>query len=1158
MDFIARTAELGLIEDYIKGDINLNGKIVSVFGPGEIGKSALCEKFITIFINNGYIPFFVNFKDVNSDIELLQILINSSGLDFPIYLKQIERIEKIFFKQNNANKLSSNRLLKIISGGTGAVVGGAVGTTLAGPIGTITGTIAGSLLGPGISETGKLITEESIHATLKQFEKLDISEADARFFMNPNELLLNSFLADLYNYTQLNHIVLIFDEYERNINFDKLIREHIIEKHQDIFDKLLLIISSREKLGYEWLKLEREIIPLELEPLEKEDSLLLADSFDINKEVSEEIATASLGIPGFIVANARLYKSNETFNLISYSKELDILDENHLKRIFDHLTQMQRNTIELGALPREFNKTLIDYLLNKQIDDQIYNSILNLSFVGFNSVSNLFYIKDFLRNTILRHYKLSNQDKYLEYNKILVKYYTSEIQKKEFVSIINYTDLHTKIVYHSFEVGIEFGQQVFTNLFNLVAGYPNYLICEALINELVLCIQAQKCEPYLEYYFKGRLYYLRSDWDSAIINFTKLNNEINPKNIHLKALAHMQLGRIYFHRGNLSEAFEIISAANEDFIYLGDFENILVSFNHLGRITRRLRNSTEPEMYHNKVLEIADDKPEFYVHVMEAYRCMSRIYRDRGMWDMAINYCNRSIEIAKKNHKKYDEALAGLRKAELNCYQYKLKDAELDIISLLPSLIKFENYLAVSFAYQILLRISINIKSEVNIYENYVKSLAFALMINANTAIIIIRLELCRYYVYTFKINSASNLLKTIIDDVLKTSDTSLILETYLLNVEFLILINELKEAENILALVAKYKFEQNIYYNCLLELQKNIHQLLNGKNTLDGIKKLRNIAVKHSYKDIELECDILKSMSVNKLSENTENELHDLLLSLNSLSPLKANYIKRGIVPKIYKQLTNDKDKLSVNDQIKTIDKTSSLPKPNKSGKLVIKNPLLALNNRQMIFALHHGITENRLNNFIQGQDDTLLSNSKLEQNDIIYNNICDEILKSNIKPTEFVIYYSPSLRCIETASHFCKIFYKRFNYFPKNIYDNRLKNVCMGEWEGKKKDALLGDSKWRLFKKGTNSIIKGLGSGKNDCIPESIYDVLIRSYEFFNEIISKNKNAVIIGHKISCIVPATLFFTPSQITKSGGIFDWRELQFKNNEFILFKGSSI
>lgn len=158
-------------------------------------------------------------------------------------------------------------------------------------------------------------------------------------------------------------------------------------------------------------------------------------------------------------------------------------------------------------------------------------------------------------------------------------------------------------------------------------------------------------------------------------------------------------------------------------------------------------------------------------------------------------------------------------------------------------------------------------------------------------------------------------------------------------------------------------------------------------------------------------------------------------------------------------------------------------------------------------LYIVRHGETNHNIKGVLQGWSDIELNDNGIK---------LAKITGQALKDIRFdYCFSSPLKRAYKTAQ---TILEENINEIPKIIADDRLKEMSFGDWEG------LGctPKRFEIPSKDFNKFYVDIFNFKNADNGESIYDVLKRTKDFYEEIINrddlKDKIVLITSHGLAC----------------------------------------
>lgn len=1144
-------------------DTSKSFPIISILGPGGIGKTTLLEKLVTIAEEYNSLILKANLEETKIATDILITLTQSKKeKTFKKFKELNKKFSEIWEKVFQASQGRQNKLSSITKDFVGAGIVGALGLTIGGPIGLIAGAAVGAL--------GGSYTEEAIKKGVTTFTKLGISVEEATLAMNPVHELTNAFIEDLKKITKKNKVVIMLDSYERATNLEKWITLSFVDPLISINKNIIIVIASRDPLTTGWKKINRRIIPLYLEPLNSSDAKIFLQRKGVTSASDiSNIITQSNGIPWLLelLAEAELLSA---YSSRLSQQDIRISEGFFIERLLDHLPNNQRTIIEAASILRNFNQDILSALLGKEIDIHDFNSTINLGFVETRDDK-----KWSIRNEIRSKIEDSLHSRTPQ---TITHYHESAIKTYKLLSgfpdrLLNMSAI-IELIYHCFKLDGQTGLQEFQRIFNFLSNPPNLPACEAVVTELKSAVIRGDCPNGWEEYFKGRYFYLENNWDEAKRSF-QLISYSEDYDAYLRAFSLQQLGWIEYFQGNIKFALDILRRSYNIFQQLNNTLEIDLTINHLGRISRRLGQRDLAMAYHQIVLERDDrvDQDERLVArgKIEAYRCISRLWRDNGQWDKAIEFCNKSLSLARKNNEYYDEGLALTRLAELYVYKGRWQEAQIVCDSSLAILNGFENDLALAGAHNIAGRIATWNQRNEEAINHYLHALFLYRMISGNIGVVMVMLDLARHYMFIGDIKKAFNysneaniIADSIGDDVLKAICTTSLAELILIQGDW-------DKAKNLYETSMNILYEngnQYKYTEVLIGLVSCLWKLSEKARADEWINTIQELVDDYSYPDLSAHFSMIKTAILyDQNSEQFDMHLIDTgYKKAEKYSKCLANFLLHkirlqwsiGLHEDFLKYLTRNNPKVKELKEPTLVKNNFIIDSNNGQISLVNKNPLFQLKSNQQIVLHHHGLTKAREEMRIQGRDDTYLVGSSKNKLQNVSSEILNKLELREVKLNKIVIYSSPSRRSYETAFALSNELYRRIG---KNVMINireDLENISLGQWEGQYKSELINDPIWKRFYSGRDLIVSAPGTSVDGSSPESPLQVIERTSKVFLEAIENGRNAIFIGHKMSVIIPGVLLFAPKLILDFDNVLNWKKLDFPEGGYVLLSEKEI
>ncbi|WP_261304245.1 helix-turn-helix transcriptional regulator [Paenibacillus andongensis] len=193
------------------------------------------------------------------------------------------------------------------------------------------------------------------------------------------QTLLEATVSAMYELAAYQKVILAFDTFEELTGLDPWLREHLLKW---LPDNVLVLIAGRHPLKGSWLvspSWRERILPLPVEHLNREDSLDYLRRCGINQEERmERIWYQSKGHPlalSLTVAIQLPLDQSVREAGINWFLELAAL---WLKEVPN---KDLRRLVEAASMLRQFNQEMLSYLLNDEVDTDLFESLTGLSFV---------------------------------------------------------------------------------------------------------------------------------------------------------------------------------------------------------------------------------------------------------------------------------------------------------------------------------------------------------------------------------------------------------------------------------------------------------------------------------------------------------------------------------------------------------------------------------------------------------------------------------------------------------------------------------------------------------------------------------------------------------------------------------------------------------
>ena len=1114
----------------------LPAPIYSVTGAGGIGKSTLFAQFERICREDGFVTLKVNLEECRSSIELLTAATSTQQHAVPLERLRTSqcRLAQIWNTVAKKERILPD-LLKDFSG---SAIGSALGGVVGGPPGVLVGALAGAVVGK--------LTKDVADSTIHTFAQAGISTDDALFAMDPERALTNAFIEDVNLFAEDGRIVLMFDGYDVPRRWNRWILETLLTPN-GIKPEIPVAISGKDLLGIEWRKLDREIVEFPLRELFPQEAASLARELGITSETEvAKIVEESHRIPWKIELLSEAYLAGH----LAPNETLPSDASNHLfvERALSHLDERQRTIVEAATVLRQFDQDRLAALLPQNIESKEFSELLQMGFID-RETSGLWSVSDPVRKEILRGLQQRAPDRFIRYQLAAADFFRSKM-------ITSSAELRTSAaansVYHALRCDQPQRLNIILEIFSTAVWPPDLATCDAIVAEVNLEAAQIDSAGCLLQYLEARALGLRSRWVDARSKLSDLTKDAQQCSPQLLGLALEHLGWINLYQGELEAALKAFGKAYETFITLGASDEIQLLLNKLGKANRRLGRWDLARTYHELVIaEKPTAKTAKPAHI-EAYRCLSRLWRDRGEWKTAIDACEKSIEFARAAKQTFDEALGLARVAELYCAEGRWNDAEIACNAAFPILLASRNDLAIGSAYHNSGRIAMWRDAHDDCLSNYVTALFYYRRFAANVGVVLLYLDLSRFWILQRQFDRALRYVEDATQLAVDIGDTLPIASCNYLRGEIARITGKLEVSQDSLAR-ALVGFER----------AENVH----------GIRETLLSLVPCVWKSRDPDYRKMRKRLNDLLWTETSDylllrfQLVGALLSSKS-PPSKAS---RDKVAKVIQEAQRYSPALGRNfteetrlvwNQQQSNKRYESTPSSDSADNYVLcpggelkqrnppnKSPQLC----GTFITAHHGLTKLRAEGRIQGRIDSSLVPETRESASRLAQAITKEFTARDVNLSTISLHSAPARRTYETA------FAVATELIAKGAADIQIRiwmaldNICFGEWEGRLKSEVAAVTEYTRISSGFDFGAQAPGLSPDGIRGERVIDVLRRTICAVRSIARQTENAIVVGHRISLLLPATLLWAPSLLTDEEKRINWRALRVKAGGYIVF-----
>jgi broad specificity phosphatase PhoE/tetratricopeptide (TPR) repeat protein len=584
--------------------------------------------------------------------------------------------------------------------------------------------------------------------------------------------------------------------------------------------------------------------------------------------------------------------------------------------------------------------------------------------------------------------------------------------------------------------------------------------------------------------------------------------------------------------------------------------------NHLGRISRRLGNRALALEYHKKVLTAAGEQSGAESQgVIEAHRCLARLYRDFGRWADAAASLETSRQIARSQGDRYDEALAISRKAEIECLLGSWQEARLDCSVALGMLSKYENDLALAGTFENTGRLSTWVGANDEALSNYISALWCYTRLSAKVGIALSFVDLARHY-------QLENVLSRALEYSAQASAIAqgvgdLVLKAVALNVNA----NARRLSGD--ASQAAEAFRANL--KCLEEGGDSYHAaeaaigvaaclLQEGKDTSQALKDAHKHLDGSNYPDLASKYKVIVGLAARRSGKRMAQKIiSEGICDAGKFSPRLAESLRSELsVLWNVRIASSDPETARTNTMSDDILESISVAAGPDRLKLKLPAPLLKVRRGQKLVVLHHGLSSMRHDGRIQGRIDAglmhdcrpaIVANSKA---------ITERLQGLGVDLRTIRVLSAPARRAYETAFIVVDELRGQSRQIPVLRVRRSLENIGLGDWEGQRKQDLAMSENWIALSSGRNFSVAAPGRSADGTSPESLREVINRVYSVLSDLVEDDASAILVGHKMSLIIPAILLFSPTLLVDADQVLNWRAFDFSPGTGLIISEDSI
>lgn len=1127
--------------------------VVSITGPGGIGKTTLLAQFEEATRARQFVAFRLDFENHRTFLDAIRAVANDLH-----HTGQLPRLNAAWSRLANVWTTVSRQsgregglaLPGLLKDFTGAGLGGTIGALVAGP--------PGAWYGAALGTIGGKLTEQAAEATLDQFRSSGVSSDDALFAMDPIAALTAAFVDDINEVSRSTPLVLFVDGHSTPSFVDEWLRLRVLAADTGLEQDIPLVVVGRTPLSVEWRKGPREVVPLPLSPLSPPEAESLTRSLGVLDEPTIHIVVeAARCIPWKIelLSEAVLAGVSLTANDAQQLRESNVL---FLERALSHLTEDQRILVEAASVLRRFDQDRLEAVIGRPVGGSDFMALLHLGLLE-NDVTGPWGILDPVRDEILDGIGQRAPRRLRQYHVSAAAYYRARLSGDGPPNVGDAAEA----AYHALSGDPDTATEVVLGLFDQMTWPPSVPGCEAIVSEAVLAERRHSRWRHLRAYLQGRTLCLKSAWDQAHreLGDLSLSDQSDRSVAKLAGLALEQRGWIDLHRGRFDAALREFQAAHSVFVTLGDTDRIDELLNKLGRVTRRLGRSDLARKYHETVAADDFSRPNSHARV-EAHRCLSRLWRDRGQFALALKACETSVALARAGHHQYDQALGLSRAAELHCALGRWLDAKIACDAALPILQQSRNDLAIGGAHHNAGKVAMWQGMRDDALSHYVTALWSYRRLPANVGIVLLYIDLAKFYILDRQNDRASRYLaaaETLADS---TGDSSTDAARKFLGGELARLRHQWTLAQEYFeAAIRAFADSENLHGQIegLIGLA-SCQWRLSKSRARETLKKASGLLDTGEYPDLRLRLDLVASAFLYERGSRVKGlaACEQVLMRARQFSVPFARFLARDVT-EIW-MLGRDKRATFVGNFISdtgtkasesALGKTVSL---GAAGELVrvAQQDEKAHHPKNIVLALHHTLSHLRTEGRIQGRLDSDIATNAAERLRRVSAAVVSELSHRSVDLKAVSVYTSPARRAYETALSVVDSLQLATGQSPKVYVLEALENICLGEWEGQLRSRVASSVAHSRLSSGRDFGATAPGMSPDGIAGEQILAAILRGVSVLERLSLADGAAVVVGHRMTLMVAAALYWNPGLLRDKDGKANWRVLPVPHGGYIL------
>jgi DNA-binding CsgD family transcriptional regulator len=258
--------------------------------------------------------------------------------------------------------------------------------------------------------------EDFCRYLLKQLEMPKSSSPDEE------TSLISQCLDSIVTLAKEKKVILAIDTYEEMVDMDSWFLESFIKS---IPSQVLVILAGRHKLKGKWLywpHVRERILRIPLEHLSRNETMDYLQRCSIVDENREFIWQRCKGHPLALSLCTFSYQENEENHPTEKEEWFEELVTLWLRELTN---QKMKELVEAASITRHFNQEILSYLVDEEIEDELFRQLAALSFVR--KAMSGWVMHDLMKEAVQKQFQMRTPTQFTLYMERVVCYYADHI-----------------------------------------------------------------------------------------------------------------------------------------------------------------------------------------------------------------------------------------------------------------------------------------------------------------------------------------------------------------------------------------------------------------------------------------------------------------------------------------------------------------------------------------------------------------------------------------------------------------------------------------------------------------------------------------------------------------------------------------------------------